>query len=412
MPFTVWDADRKPIPGLVCTLQVDTRAPVPCTYTGDDAVFVLPIATLGWGAQLTLSAPQFSSVSERVVVTRARSGRTLTAVPPIGQLVPANNRFVLENGGDVRLIGINAHQLRDRWQHDRQSYAATRDQYLGLGFTVLRVASMCNREREPGSVYDPDPSRRFVPCGDAYDDAYYATWRDLAKDLAAHGAYLHIDTFWCATTLMPDAGARQDHWRRMQDAVRGLATVLLTVGNELDNSCNQITTTDFALPTNLLAGAGSNGGRRPPPRPWGAFEEYHSNTAPEPQRESHNAMEFNQGTEGIPASRVPIILSEMPRPDQMGPAYKYFDSARAAELLIAFSEYHCDRCRFAALLEGDDLAGAREHVAGALSMPLRCKTAGAYDHGQTMLDLEREKGLLRAYRRGLEDPECIAEIRH
>lgn len=100
-----------------------------------------------------------------------------------------------------------------------------------------------------------DPSWRLDP-----RFGFYPDWEALAD--------VQTDPYGWGWT----APQKQDHWQRMQAALRG-RTPFLTLGNE--GPKNGFDSADFSAPPGFLASKGSNlGGDYPPPHPW-QVHKYH-----------------------------------------------------------------------------------------------------------------------------------------
>ena len=164
---------------------------------------------------------------------------------------------------------------------------------------------------------------------------------------------------------------------------------LLELVNELDANTNEPDPLgrvfDLSLhaqaPAPLLSSHGSNGSQAIAVRPAWSYETFHTNDAPEWHRKTgHNAMELSDGTDGLAASRVPILTNENTRfSDRCQSAQMAFDAAAGAALLCAGSCYHSIAGKKSALWDGVELECARAWASGARSVPLEFQD-GRYAH--------------------------------
>lgn len=336
---------------------------------------------------------------------------------PLPRLVTRGQFFALDTGERWTRIGLNEHQLLDRWMHDRALYEAVlaqRESILVDGtraFNTLRIFSMCFR-RVDGQLQ---------ACPVTFDAAYYVELRAMLDDLNRRRWYVDLVVFGSAPRLMPDPAQRLRHWTAIGEAVQGASNVMVNLGNELDHPANYFDTAPFQRLPGVIVSRGSGMTRSAPPRheaPWD-FELYHTNEAPEWQREAHNAMEFSQGAEQIRASRLPIVVDENKRyPDATFNLEHAHDAAAAIALLTAGGDLHCDHCRYSELWDAREVQAAQAWATGARSVPLACQ-AGPYSHPITLENRPELPGYdprwpsyLRVYDRPVAGFDCVVKIRN
>lgn len=334
----------------------------------------------------------------------------LPALELVGQilprLLPMGGSFVQDTGDRFTVIGNNEHQLYEKFLHKPDEFTAVITQRKSIGFNWLRVASMCTDG--PGGP----------PCFASFDDDYYNRLPEFAQRLANDGFYLELTAFIGTARFMPDPDQQLSHWNRIIERLAPSTNVLLELVNENDIGSNHIDAARFPWPNLPLSSHGSNGSQHIAFRPPWSYETFHTNDAFEWWRKSHNAMELSEGAEGLPASRVPVVVDEKTRyPDgdicNGGPTpctweaalHHAYDDAAIAALLAAGSSFHSNHGRFSELFDDAELQAAHEMVAGARSIPLYCQLP-PYFHNSN----EEGPNDLRLYHRG-NDPACTARAR-
>jgi len=314
---------------------------------------------------------------------------------PLPALVVRGHVFVEATGTRCTLIEASSFQAAQKFMDGDNGLDAHFSQLEDLGFNTIRVFGMAQ------NLFDFHPLRY---------PSYYEQLPVFVDFAARYGLRVDFVVFPDCALLMPALADQQAHWAKVGAALLPMAhSVLVSLQNEADQTPNRMQTAAFQPLPGLLCSHGSNGSRQPPVRPWWSFEEYHTNNESQWWREPHNAMEFEQGAEGITASHVPMHVSENKRPDNDSVVSHFRDAAQCAALLCAGFCFHSIPGRTSDYLGGHDLACARAVIDGMHSIPLGCQD-GAYRH---RADLEQPNAGTtgeRAYQRGT-DTVCIAHSR-
>lgn len=387
---TVLDADRAGIDGLHCTLTVDGAEPQLCTYNGIQAVWQIPAAQVGWGAELRLSAEGFTPITRRIVTATDLDEVTLTrAAVALPRLVPAGQYFRLETGERWTWIGASAFNLLNRFRHG-EDIEPVLQQLQDIGFTAVRVFT----------VYDICPTGqgcqaigRSEPTPDLY-----AAIPGFARALAAHGLYAELVAFTGPYGLVPTDAAKVQHWEALIAAVQGTSNLTLELINEADHPANAgVPLERMRRPSGVLASHGSRTQDEEPVSPPWDYATYRPAGGEWARKVGHNAWEVAESWQ------VPVVSNETVRyPDNEASEARAFDAAAGATLFVAGAVFHSVSGKAAVPLSPAEVAAARAWVAGARSVPLTCQ-------GQPYRHLD-DGPFLRVYQRG-SDPACIVRIR-
>lgn len=349
-----------------------------------------------WGAHLTVSAEGYLSASLDFVLPEFidPSGvdlpeillRPVIIVPTLAPL-SIEGAFFRAGGQPITIIECSDFKLLKRYL-DHEDIAPILQQRKALGFNCLRVFGMCKL------MWDLNPA--FVP-------DYYGILQRFVDAVNLAGLYVELTVFPDCSLVMPDKHDQLVHWARVCDVLRG-RQVLVELQNEASEPPNRIDANDFQKPFGVISSHGSNGSESTPVRPWWDYETFHTNDASEWWRKnSHNGMEFSEGTDGIPASHVPILANENTRfADKDSNLNHAFDAAAAGALLTSGSCYHSVSGKTSDVWSGLELAAADQWVKGARSVDLSQRVF-PYEHPA---ELEGPDDL-RVYRRG----NCVVRIR-
>lgn len=322
-------------------------------------------------------------------------------VPPPSDMAPLEIRgeFFYEHGEPWTAIETSEFSLYKRYL-DGEDIGPVLAERRDLGFNLLRVW-LLNTSVIPGGLHPKD-----YP-------TFYEQLPAFVARCASYGLRIEFTAFTQAPLLMPSKDDQQQHWQRIQDALRGLP-VLLELVNEYDHGNPPDNAPDRALwemrPSGILASSGSANADSAPPEPVWDYVLYHSNGLSEFQRKvGHNTAEYAD------KYRLPGIANENTRyPDQDASEAHAFDAAAGGALLCSGSCFHSEQGKQSTLFReavriGTNSDGtpkmlppvdvyARAWVAGAKSIPLEFRT-GQYLHRSEL----ETPDVIRVYEKRLPD---------
>lgn len=358
------------------------------------SVALPPCATYGDGAQLYLTAPEYQSYTERVVLAPDLEVSMQPDAPDLPRLFAEGQHF-RTTAGPLTLIGASGFTLYQQFL-DGVNITPVLVQLHALGFNSVRVFGSYDNDTSVGGIGHFRPEQY----GAVYWNARPAFYRLLAR----YGLYGEFVVFADATKF--GQGIEQSIVANTPGVFAGITNALVEWVNEEDQPINRLAPGIMASLTvipGVLTSRGSNGSQAQPLTPYLNYLTFHTNDAFEEQRKiGHNCMEL---------ASIPCYTNETSRArtkanwNGRAPLEFAYDSAAGAALLAAGSLYHSDAGKAGRVLGGLELDYANAWVAGATSVPLFCQN-GSYRHRD---DLEGP-GILRAYQRG-GDPVCIVRIR-
>lgn len=312
-----------------------------------------------------------------------------------GVFVQANGKaFTAKENSDFNLLGRLVHEGESVVREvlaDRKA----------VGFNMLRVWT-----RYGGDEVEPQHRANFEQgigrLQPSENPELYTKIPVLARLGAEYGMYIEF-TAYCG-------GAREDHWERLEAALQGLTNVLVDGMNEQDDYPHQVDVSTLYKMPGILCSRGSNVQQHTPPRPWMDYETMHTNASFQWWRKGgHNGMELSEGTDGIQASHVPLLVNENERPDN-DPNVRHHEQAAAADtLLVAGRCFHSQSGKRSVVFTDFDRPYAEASVRGQNSVPLDCR-AGGYRHRNDLEQPNAGETGERVYQRGYED-RCIVPIR-
>lgn len=316
-----------------------------------------------------------------------------------GGALRIDGQFFTFNDRAHTLIECSDFSLYKRYL-DGEDLSKVLEQRQRLGFNLLRVW-LLNQSVVGGRNGGFDGSR-IHPAD--YPEVFYSKLPEFVERCAAYGLCIEFTVFTQAPLLMPTRDEQQGHLTQVADHVRGMGTVLLELGNEVDKEENRLKEGLILRDDGVIASQGSSQADQPPPhhdKPW-HYELYHTNDLNEWWRKvGHNAMEWAD------QSKKPCVSNENTRfPDRDSNANHAFDAARGAALLCAGSCYHSEGGKRSVLFTDQELVCAGAWAAGAGSVPLEFQK-GSYRHRD---DLE-SPDVIRVYSRTLAGKEYIVQIR-
>lgn len=300
------------------------------------------------------------------------------------RLVRRGRYFALDTGARFTAIECSDFNLLGRLVHEGPD--VVRDvlaERASMGFNLLRVWT-----RYEGNEDFTNTIGYLLP---SVNPELYAKIPVLCSMAAEEGLYLELTAY--------TGGANDDHWERLAAALKGVSNAIVDGANEIDDYDNDVD--EFALTDipDVLCSRGSYVQSIIPPRPWMQYETMHTNESDEWWRKgSHNGMELTEGTEGIVASGVPVLINENERCDKDRNINHHEDAARACALLVAGSCFHSLSGKRSALFSDFDRPYAEAFVRGASEVPLEFQD-GHYRHDSAWEGPDD----LRVYRRVLDD---------
>lgn len=306
--------------------------------------------------------------------------------PPVialPRLVPTGGVFRLETGARWTAIETSDFALFGRYLIEgADAIRPVLKERADLGFNLLRVWS----EYQGNAQFTADIGR-LVP---SEHDAYYYNLQLFLGLCAAYGLYVEL-------TVFTGMGIPH-HWESLALALPTHTNVLAELANEV-NAHPSIDPTQYQPIPGVLCAHGSNGAQSIPVRPPWNYETAHWNDTNEWWRKvGHNAWEFTEGADQLPASHVPTLSNETTRPDHDGTLHHFYDAAAGAALLCAGSCFHSQSGKKSALFSDFDRPFAEAWVAGARSVNLEFQD-GRYVHA---MELEGSTDL-RVYQKILPD---------
>jgi hypothetical protein len=308
--------------------------------------------------------------------------------PPVialPRLVPTGGVFRLETGARWTAIECSDFNLFGRYLIEgADAIRPVLKERADIGFNLLRVWS----EYQGNAQFTADIGR-LVP---SEHPTYYDELAPFFARCASYGLYVELTVF--TGTGIPG------HWENIGNTVirKGVTNVLLELANEV-NAHPSIDPTAYQPIPGVLCSHGSNGAQSIPVRPPWHYETAHWNDTNEWWRKvGHNAWEFTEGADQLPASHVPTLSNETTRPDHDGTLHHFYDAAAGAALLCAGSCFHSQSGKKSALFSDFDRPFAEAWVAGARSVNLEFQE-GRYVHA---MELEGPTDL-RVYQKILPD---------
>lgn len=301
--ITVLDPARQSVPGLTCALELDTlegepQAPtLSCAYDGLQATFGVAPNYMHRGANLTLSAPGYADVSDRVVTEPDILERTMRLAArqagESGWVRRDGPRFVTETDATWQWRGSTAFWLAKRVCDGEsiEGYLNSDTGPIAKGANVLRVLGMFN-----GGL------GRFVPSD--YPDyiGCIARTRDILK---AHSIRMEFVVFADAQNILKDTQAQREHLARM--ASLDDWNIFFELVNEYPQ--NGVDPAAFSKPsTRALWSRGSGLGDGDPALPAWDFLTHHSARVDEWPRRIECREYTNNGAS--PALGTPCVEDE------------------------------------------------------------------------------------------------------
>lgn len=242
--------------------------------------FAIPPGTINsYGAQITLTAPGYQSVTQRGILYLNDGhlehpwtpGQTASFDVDDFRLVQ-----VAASGTDpVRIVDDHFEQNGRRWFVkgtdgfcdyarflDGENLRPLLEQSRDLGCNLRRIFGNMQNIR----VFD---ARR-------YGQTFYARLPEFFALYAEYGLFGEFD-------VLPDTGYQgwslsqcQAHWAQVCDALRPVSNRLISLTNEFDHGGNLVgTVNDYPRPDIELVSQGSANSDAPPPRPGWGFREFH-----------------------------------------------------------------------------------------------------------------------------------------
>ena len=386
------------------TLQVDSvEGPgAVVSQTGGRQSFPLlegPSARPGWGATLTIEAPDYQPFTSRVVVPDGDGELPEVALKPIQVVLPRlvvrGKFFGLDNGERFTVIGATDFNLLARFIQG-EDITPVLAQRQAVGFNTVRVFTAF--DIFPGV---PNGIGRLVPR--EHPDLYIRI-PGFLDELARYGLYAELVGFTGPYRGVLDTDDDKVlHWVNLCNAVALSTNVTLELVNEYDNPPN------IGLPLGRLqkcrwaiSSHGSATQDVMPLTPFWDYATYHPGGGDPrewPRKTAHNGMDVAE------AGGVPTVSNENKRaPDQDNLPLHFREAAAGCALLSAGCTFHSVSGKSSQLWSGAELEAAKAWVEGAKSIPLGCQDGG-YIH---RTDLEGP-GVLRAYQRGT-DPKCVVVV--
>lgn len=314
--------------------------------------------------------------------------------PPVvtlPRLVPHGGVFRLETGARFTVIEASSFNLLGRLvlEGDR-AITPVIDELGEIGFNFARVWTAY----AGGPTFEAEIGR-LLP---AEHPELYDAMPELARICSRREIYIEYTGY-----TGPDdgqGGVTPDHWLRMGEALQPVKDqVLGELVNEHNAHPSLRDINAYRPIPGVLCAHGSNGAQSIPVRPPWQYETAHWNDTNEWWRKvGHNAWEFTEGADQLPASHVPTLSNETTRPDHDGTLHHFYDAAAGAALLCAGSCFHSMSGKKSALFSDADRPFAEAWVAGAKSVNLDFQE-GRYVHA---MELEGPTDL-RVYQKILPD---------
>lgn len=391
----------------------NTGSKVKCTLPSD--------APAPFGAEIFLNAKGFEATStghfalssfidDPSVTTRVQELPGITLQPEtvsLPRLGVRETHFTV-NGQPFPIIGHTEFNILNRFIAG-EDVEPIFNQRQAAGVNWMRVFTAYN-VCPPGSGCQE--IGRLVP---REHTDFYSKAIKLAQKAAKHRIYIEYVglTGPYEITFTNDVAAMIKHWESMIAVGCAQSNVNLELINEADQPANSLDghldLTRFRRPNcGVLASHGSNGSRATPVRPWWDWENYHTNGAPEWQRQTgHNCMEFTKGAEDIQASHVPCLADENTRYwDTESSPERARGAAVSGKLLSAGVTLHTVEGKNSTLWGSVTAAAMKATTDGVREIPDSCMDWTLYEHP---VDLEQAGGWLRTYRVDGRN-ECVANV--